>query len=197
MQIFSKISGQVVNKEPKVVFSKEQLEFDAFKASIFGLIDRTLSVRVTGPLYNNRTSESQIDGKEMFVEALLDLLSEKDNKVAIASLESLKYTNKEWRSINDKISEIEYANENIRFLSDNNASVTKIKDFLDKYALSDDFDDILEQQILKVADYQNAELRATTALKMLENNKYNKYPKNRLRSIANKYIFRANFLKKK
>ncbi len=193
MQKFSTISGHKVSIEKPIEISKEQLEFDNLKLTILGLLDETLSIRNEGSLYKHEILICKIDGKEMFVEALLNLLSEKDNKKSISHLESLKSTNKDWKSIDDKIDEIKIINENIHYLIENNECAGNIKEFLDKYSLSEDFDDILEQQILKVNDYDTAILKSKIAL-LLENDNNLKYPKNRIRSIANKYNFRAKQL---
>ena len=197
---FSSISGTTVTSEPKhVELSKEQLDLDGLKATILGLLEQTLTIRNYGTGYkHDAMMTTEIDGKEMFVEALLDFLSEKENKKAITYLESLKETNRDWQSIDVKIGEIIYENNQIKFLSENSSYLDKVRDFLDKYALSEDFDDILEQQILKVEDYEGALKRSEVATAMLENEKYNtKYPKNRIRSIANKFMYRAKVLSEK
>ena len=197
---FSNISGTTVGTEPKPVeLSKEQLYLDGLKATILGLLEQTLTIRNYGTGYKHDTMMStEIDGKEMFVEALLDFLSDKENKKAITYLESLKETNRDWSSIDEKIGQIINENNQIKFLSENSSYLEKLKAFLDKYAMSEDFDDILEKQILKITDYKGALTRAEVATAMLENEKYNtKYPKNRIRSIANKFMYRAKVLSEK
>ena len=193
---FSNISGQKVNSEPRPIeVSKEQLELEGLKATIMNLIEQTLTIRNYGTGYkHDAMMTTEIDGKEMFVEALLDFLSEKENKKAISYLESLKQTNKDWQSIDNKITEVINENTKLKFLSDNNSYLEKVKDFLDKYSLSEDFEDILEQQILKVTDYEGALKRSEVATHMLESEKYTKYPKGKLRSIANKFMYRAKQL---
>jgi hypothetical protein len=190
---FSNLSGQQVNSEPKIELNKEMLEMQALKASIFNLIDKTLTIRHDGD-YRHTVVMNKIEGKEMFVEELLNFLSEKENKKAITYLESLKESNGDWKSIDCKISEIERQNQNLNFLKENSEHLNQIKSFLDKYALSEDFNDILEIQILKITDPQIALLRSKIASIMLENEQYNKYPKNSLRAIANKFNFRASQL---
>lgn len=190
---FSNISGVSVSKEQIVEVSKEQLELEALRATILGLLDQTLSIRNYGTGYKHEQLTSHtIDGKEMFVEALLDVLAQKENNKAISYLEALKETNKDWKSIDDKITEVLNENVKLQFLSDNNIYLEKVKDFLDKYALSEDFEDFLEQQVLKVEDYEGAIKRAEVANHMLESEKYtSKYPKGRIRSMANKFAYRA------
>ena len=146
---FSSISGQKVNTEPKVQISQESLEVESFRQSILDLIEKNLSVRNEGS-YKHAMIVSKIDGKEMFVEALMDFLSEKENKKAITYLESLKESNGDWKSIDDKILQIQTETDNIKFLTENQDHVDQIKSFLEKYSASDDFNDILDNQILKI-----------------------------------------------
>ena len=194
MQKFSSISGEKVNLEPKVQISQESLEVETFRQSILDLIEKTLSIRNEGS-YKHAMIVSKIDGKEMFVEALMDFLSEKENKKAITYLESLKESNRDWKSIDEKILQIQTETENIKFLAENSEHVEQIKSFLDKYALSEDFNEILEQQVLRITDYNTAYLRAKSAEVMLEDTKFSKFPKGRLRSISYKFAHRANQLK--
>lgn len=192
---FSNISGQKVNLEPKIEISKETLEVEGFKQSILALIDKTLIVRNEGS-YKHAMIVTQIDGKEMFIEALIDFLSEKENKKAITYLESLKESNTDWKSIDDKISQIKTDSENLKFLAENSEHIEQIKSFLEKYSGSEDFNDILDNQLLKISDYNVASTRSKVASIMLETEKYNKYPKGMLRSISYKFAYRANQLKK-
>ncbi len=191
---FSNLSGTSVAKDYKPIeVSKEHLEIEVLRSAILGLLDQTLSIRNYGTGYkHDQLISHKIDGKEMFVEALLDILSQKENNKAISYLEDLKETNKDWKSIDDKINEVINENVKLQFLSDNNIYLEKVKDFLDKYALSEDFEDFLEQQVLKVDDYEGAIKRSEVATHMLESEKYtSKYPKGRIRSIANKFAYRA------
>ena len=188
---FSNLSGQQVNSEPKIEMNKEAVEINSLKASIFDLIDKTLTIRHDGD-YRHTVVMNKIEGKELFVEALLNFLSETENKKAITYLESLKESNGDWKSIDDKISEIETKNQNLKFLKENSEHLNQIKSFLDKYALAEDFDDILDSQILKVTESKIALIRSKIASIILEDEQYNKYPKGRIRAIANKFQFRAS-----
>jgi len=191
---FSSISGQKVNLEPKIEVAKETLEVENFKQSILDLIEKTLVIRNEGS-YKHAMIVSKIDGKEMFVEALMGFLSQKENNKAITYLESLKESNGDWKSIDDKISQIKLDSDNINYLNENSEHVEQVKSFLDKYSASEDFNDILDNQILKITDYNTANARAKVASIMLESEKYSKYPKGMLRSISYKFAYRANQLK--
>ena len=189
MNKFSKFSNQVV-AEPKETV-KELSEIDNLKYTILALMERTLTVKNVG--INHPMVSTEIDGKELFLEALLNLLSEKDNAKAIKLLENLKFTNRDNKSIDDKISELESNNKMFNYLKENEAYVEKMKSFLDKYAKSEDFDDILEKQIIKIDTKEGAMIRANVAQCMLQLENY-KYPKNRLRSIINKFNYRVTQL---
>lgn len=194
MQKFSNVIGQKVNSEPKTEMSKEFLEVEGFKQSILNLIEKTLIVRNEGD-YRHTVFVSKIDGKEMFVEALMDFLAEKENKKAINYLESLKESNNDWKSIDDKIEQIKDKSLKLKFLTDNNSHVEQIKSFLDKYSLSEDFNDILDAQLLKITDNKTALTRSQVASIMLESENYSNHQKNKIRAIANKFMFRSTQLK--
>jgi hypothetical protein len=190
-----KFSNITVSNESANQASKEVKELEELKYAILGLMDQTLTIKTYGASYENIMPQV-IDGKEMFVEALLDILSKKENTKSISHLESLKTTNKDWKSIDDKINEVLNENSKLKFLSDNDVYLKKVKDFLDKYAMSEDFDTFLEQQVIKVDDYEGALKRSEVASHMLESETYTtKYPKNRIKSIVNKFAYRAKMLK--
>ena len=195
MQKFSNITGQKVSSE-KIIKSNEtseMLELENFKYSIMNLMDKNLIIRNEGN-YRQATIISKIDGKEIFIEALLDFLTQKENKKAISYLESLKESIGDWKSIDDKIDQIKDQDEKMKYLSNNSSHVEQIISFFEKYSLSEDFADILDNQLLKITDYEVALNRHKVALLMLESDKYNKYPKNRIRAISNKFLFRSKQL---
>ena len=59
---FSNLSGQQVNSEPKIELSKEAVEINSLKASIFDLIDKTLTIRHDGD-YRHTVVMNKIEGK--------------------------------------------------------------------------------------------------------------------------------------
>lgn len=190
---FSNITNLKVNSEPKIEISKKQLELDSFRYAILDLLERTLVVRNEGS-YKHAMIVSKIDGKEMFVEELMSFLSEKENNKAITYLESLKESNGDWKSIDDKINQIQQQTANSKFLNDNQEHLEQIKSFLDKYSTSEDFIEILEQHITRITDHEIAITRIKVATLMLEDEKFCKYPKGRIKSIINKFTYRATQL---
>ena len=107
----------------------------------------------------------------------------------------MKESNGDWKSIDDKILQIQTEIDNTNFLNENTEHVEQIKSFLEKYSLSDDFNEILETQINRITDFNTANLRAKVAEVMLQDTKYSKLPKGRLRSISYKFAYRANQIK--
>ena len=79
MKKFSTITGQKVTEEPKPKVSKEQQELLEFKSNVLYLMDNFLTVRSNGSARQELIQNSiSISGKEMFVEALLDLITKKN-----------------------------------------------------------------------------------------------------------------------
>lgn len=115
MKKFTNISGSKVGQEPiEIKLSNEELELSQFKKSIMKLMDDFLSIRSYGSARPEIMIPTKIVGKEMFVEALTDLISDKSSKDLVKSLESLKSTNKDWKSIEEKIDSIKKNNTDIK-----------------------------------------------------------------------------------
>lgn len=103
MKKFSNITGQKVTEEPKKEV-KQLNEEELFKVKLISLMDAILSIRTYGPVDNHqRAGLIKIAGKEMLVEAILDLLTEKSSKEQTKLLESLKNEVGNWKVIDSKI----------------------------------------------------------------------------------------------
>lgn len=103
MKKFSNITGQKVTEEPKKEV-KQLKEEELFKVKLISLMDSILSIRTYGPVDNHqRAGLIKIAGKEMLVEAILDLLTEKSSKEQTKLLESLKNEVGNWQVIDSKI----------------------------------------------------------------------------------------------
>jgi hypothetical protein len=104
MKKFSGISKVKVNEEPKQApLSKEELSKVELKNSIMDLMNDFLRIVSLGGARKNILPHVQIDGKDLFVEALLDLLSTKEYKDKIGALETLKSESQDWASIDSQI----------------------------------------------------------------------------------------------
>ena len=103
MKKFSNITGQKVTEEPKKEV-KQLNEEELFKIKLLSLMDSFLTVRMYGPVDNHqRAGLIKISGKELVVEAILDLLTEKSSKEQTKLLESLKNVVGDWEVIDSKI----------------------------------------------------------------------------------------------
>ena len=127
MKKFSKVSNIEVSSEPKTIEpNKKEVEINEFKHEIMKLMDDFLSIRSYGVARPEIMIPTHIVGKEMFVEALTDLLTKKSSKDQVKTLESLKSTNQDWKSIDDKITSMD---ENIIDIKE----AKKINDIIEKY----------------------------------------------------------------
>lgn len=195
MDKFSKMSGEKINDSPKLVKSKEHIELEALKAGINKLIDNNLTIRSYGSARTELLMSSvKISGKEMFIEALIDFMTDKSLMDQIKSLESLKSETRDWQSIDNKISEIyKEISEKVEF-SKNTYQITKIKTLLDTYGEDDRFETILENYTNRVKESKEASIISITAEKMKSDFKYQSYSKDKLSQISSKFLNRAKQL---
>ena len=194
MKKFSSITGQKVNEEPKVEVTKQQEEMDMLKYGILKLMDNCLSIRSYGSaraeLLNGALA---ISGKEMFVEALLDLIDGKKSGEQVQTLESLKSESNDWRSIDKRIDEIVEKSKRPKLLQEHLPQVKKIKSFLETYSEDERFIDLLETYTLRVKDPNEANLRGLVANQMQNDGRYLNYS-NKLSQISEKFLQRAKDL---
>lgn len=106
MKKFSKISDYEVpvpreEKVDEATGRREELRHRLLK-----MMDDLLSVRSYGSARPEIMIPTRIAGKEMLAEALVDLIESGGNKDVVRALEALKSTNKDWRSIDQKIEEL-------------------------------------------------------------------------------------------
>lgn len=126
MKKFSNITGQKVGEEPKEV--KQLNEEELFKGRLLSLMDQFLSIRTYGPVdRHQRAGLIKVAGKELLVEAILDLLSEKSIKEQTKILEGLKSEIRDWEVIDAKI---ESLNKEKTLISNRN----KFNSLLEKYS---------------------------------------------------------------
>lgn len=108
MKKFSKYANSPVGEEPKRI-SKINEE-DILKVKISKLMDDFLRVQTYGPVTRYQVAGTmKVAGKELFLEALIDLLDDKKSSSQIKLLESLREISN-WNVINDKINEIKSDN---------------------------------------------------------------------------------------
>lgn len=192
MKKFSNITNQKVNEEPKVQISKEEQAVLELKSHIKFLLDNLLTIRSNGSarqeLLNNSIS---ISGKDLFIEALVDLLSKKTINESIKTLESLKGVSTDWLTIDNKMNELHKSFENKETLISNQSQVKKIVAFLETYGDDKSFDVILENYVNRIKNPKEAYLRSLIANKMMNDVNYSKYSKKQLSKISEKFLFRS------
>ena len=151
MNKFSRISNTKVGDIPKLIKSPEEMQIEELKFNLMKLMDNCLTIRSYGtPRRNVLQDTVKIAGKEMFIEALIDFMSNESLKEQISVLESLKSNNKDWRSIDEKINELNNEIQNIRYLNVNQNGVKKIKMFLENYVEDERFETLLENYVNKL-----------------------------------------------
>jgi|LauGreDrversion4_2_1035121.scaffolds.fasta_scaffold24421_5 hypothetical protein len=189
MKKFSTFTGQKVNNEPKVEIKKLNEE-DLFKSKVIDLMDDLLKIQTYGPVDRYlRAGNIKITGKEMFLEALMDLMNNKSKGESKAILESLKSTNRDWESIDAKIEEIDFTEKEIvdELKMEKNIISTYKKWGADKNLCTEMF----EKNINKIEDGGKAYTYSVICDKISE---YKEYPNEFFKKISNKYLERSKQL---
>jgi DNA-binding transcriptional MerR regulator len=195
MDKFSKISGSKVGEIKKLIKSPQEMQIEQIKFGIFNLIDECLTIRSYGSARKHILDDTvKIVGKEMFVEALIDYMDDKSLKEQIGLLESLKSSNKDWRSIDQKIGELNEDIKSIKNLKANGNRVKKIKMFLETYGDDERFETLMENYVSKLDSGQEAYHVHTIIQEMLKNTKFSVYPKQKLQQLSKQYLIRATQL---
>ena len=195
MDKFIKISNLKVNELPKLIKSKEESQLEEIKYDLLKLLDNCLTIRAYGSARRNILDDTvKIAGKEMFIEALIDYMSEKYINEQILVLESLKSNSKDWQSIDNKINELNESIANIRILKVNGNFVKKIKMFLETYSEDEMFETVLENYVSKIQSGEEAIQTSNLVSEMIKNPKFSIYPKRQLNQVQKQYLIRATQL---
>jgi len=175
MKKFSNISNVKVSEEPKVEV-KQLNEEEMFKAKVMNLMEQLLSIRTYGPVDRYlRAGNIKVAGKEMFLEALMDLLKDKSSKDEKQILESLKSSVSDWVAIDSKISEVEKkiaeGKEKDKMIPHRN----KLQSLYNNYGQDEEmFMNMVQESCNKITNTENAYLRGLTAEYMANEGKYPK-----------------------
>lgn len=192
MKKFSNLTGQKIGKEELPKIDKSIEEKNIFKSKINNLLDNLLSVQIYGPVNRYQVAGTlKVAGKEMFIEALMDMLDEYAIGDKIKLLESLKSETRDWTMLDNKVNEMETLLEKI---TDSKLVRHRenIKSIYNRY--KDDSNLLLEQieksaQRLKSAD--TAYWRSIAAENMASETEY---PNKIMKEIAKIYGFRSQQL---
>ena len=107
-------------------------------------MDQLLTIRTYGPVdKHQRAGLIKIAGKEMLVEAILDLLTEKSAKDQTKVLEGLKSEIRDWQVIDAKIDNINKERVSL-------ANRNKFKNLLENYTEEDLLIKVVEKDIDKI-----------------------------------------------
>lgn len=164
MKKFSDVSNiEAPKSEPIKETNEERVDI---KSAIFNLMENYLTIRSYGSARAELlSSQLKIDGKEMFVEALLDMVNNfaKEDKVQL--LESLKNDIGDWKSIDGKIDEIKKEVSDIKLEG-------KIKSQIEKWGKSGDLSQITQNKVSKVQDleYLNKVIQVCEKMEMDNSN---------------------------
>lgn len=125
MKKFTTISGAQVGQEKEIKVNEKEQKLNEFKFQVMKLMDDFLAIQSQGSARPEIMIPTRIVGKELFIEALQDLLAQEDNKKIIQVLESVKENSKDWKSIDDKIEELKETKRNIKIENKINSIVEK------------------------------------------------------------------------
>jgi hypothetical protein len=175
MKKFSNISKVKVSEEPEVEV-KQLNEEEMFKAKVMNLMEQLLSVRTYGPVDRYlRAGNIKVAGKEMFLEALMDLLKDKSSKEEKKILESLKGAVSDWEAIDSKIDEV---NQKIAENQEKDKMIphrNKLQSLYNNYGQDEEmFMNMVQESCNKITDSEKAYLRGLTAEYMANEGKYPK-----------------------
>lgn len=192
MKKFSNISNEKINEEPIKIDTKINEE-DLFKSKVINLMEQLLSIRSFGPIDRYyRAGNIKIEGKELFLEALLDLLKDKSSIDEKRILESLKSDIRDWKLIDEKIDNINKKlneSENKKVLSNHRK---RLKYIYEVYGNDEELlMNIVEKSCNKIKNKNTANLRASAAEQMAFENKY---PKDLFIKISDKFRKRSSQL---
>lgn len=192
MKKFSNITNQKVGEQKPIKLDKSIEERNIFKSKVHVLLDNLLTVQMYGPITRYHVAGSmKVAGKEMFIEALMDMLEEHNIQGKIKLLESLKGETTDWEMLDNKVTEMESLLEKI---SDSKLVKHRenIKAIYNRYK---DDKELLIQQVeksaQKIKNVNTAHWRSIAAENMASEAEY---PNKLMKDIAKIYGFRAQQL---
>lgn len=184
MKKFSIITNTKVQQEPKV--DTKVNEEDLFKVKVLNLMDQLLTIRTYGPVDRYlRAGNIKIEGKELFLEALIDTLSDKSLKDETKVLEGLKSSIKDWELLDEKIDEVNKKIEENKSKNKMTPHRRKLQSLLNNHG--DDKEllmTMVKESCKKITDKETSYLRSITAEYMSNEGKYSKTT---LLEISNMY----------
>jgi hypothetical protein len=182
MKKFSNITGEKITQEPKIEIKIN--EEDVFKNKVLRLMDDFLKVQMYGPITRYHVAGTmKVSGKELFLEALMDLLNDKSNKDIAKILESLKSEITDWKTIDEKIEDINSRKSTYIYRN-------KIKQLYNKYKSDSELlFETIDKSISKLNNKDSLISRIRACESLIEDVNYNKEI---IQKISEKYKNRLN-----
>lgn len=141
MKKFSSINKIKIDKE-KPIKQEQSDPIDELRSKLHNIMDQLLSVRTYGPVSRYHTAGTmKVEGKEMAIAAIIDMLSETENKKSIKLLESMKIEMRDHDVIDNKIEMLKKENE---FLDEKTFNIrTRLKKLSERYKDDSDFEQFM------------------------------------------------------
>lgn len=192
MKKFSKVTSTPSPEiEEKITPKTEkELEEERFKVEVSHLMDDLLSIRTYGPIDRyQRAGNIKISGKEMFIDALIDILKDRDVKVEKKVLERIKIDNSYNKSIDLNINilgqKIQESENRDKILSKKH----RMESIYNKYGDDKDmFMRMIKESSNKMINDDNVYFTIIALNEMIDSDKY---PKNLLFEACN--IFKIKY----
>lgn len=186
MKKFSKITGVTVTEQKPI--EKKITQVDLMKVGIMKLMDNYLNVQFYGPVTRYRVAGSaKVIGKELFLEALLDMLDEFSTKEQVKLLEGMKSESSDWELLDNKIEKLKT---HLNQISESKLvnHKEKIKSLYNRYSDEQELLEQFDRSVSKIKNGQTAYLRSLAAKKLISENVISD---KLLNLISDKYMTKA------
>jgi len=191
MKKFSNITGQKIGSEPKEEVQKLNEE-QQLKNDIMQLMEQFLCIRSYGPVdRHQRAGLIQIAGKEIFLEALMNLFKISSIKEKTKLLESLRGDFKDWQLLDNKLNQ---------FTLESNNHLVNTRIIIQKNNLLKSFDNLgkdetmfikkIEESCNKLRNYDSAIIRYQSANLLYQESKQEVF-----KIVSEKFQDKANQLR--
>jgi predicted house-cleaning noncanonical NTP pyrophosphatase (MazG superfamily) len=180
MKKFSTSNGIKVNDAPNVDIKQPNHDI---RNTIMELIDNSLRITSYGSARKEIQATVKIVGKEMLVEALINMIKDKETTNAIKALEMLKENVSDWVSIDANIDYIKEKQECYSFLNNNFDHVKGVLKLMERMT-----DDNTEPLLETIYDKYNNDALVFNEMLIENMIKSNDYNTNKLISLKSTII---------
>jgi hypothetical protein len=193
MKKFSSVIGDKIPEEPKVEINPEERKINLIKGKLLTLMDDLLKIQSSGAARTELVNSAiTITGKEVLADAIIDVILGEFGNEKIKLLESLKLDISDWYTLDKKISNI--STEITQDKNQNHLNLErKIVTFLEIYSDERDFELFAEKYSNRVKDSLDIKNRIMITESILNNSKYNRLEKEKVKILLNKFKKRSKF----